>query len=113
LIINSKEFKNMETIYKKRLLKIGDTKGVYLPMIIVKELCLHEGYVRLYQKKNRLYIEKIVNAINIEKDVYIKKIGISGTSYRIMLPKKIVENLKADKFKVYRCNNKVIIENIT
>jgi antitoxin component of MazEF toxin-antitoxin module len=103
----------MLTVYKKNLLKIGDARGVYIPMIFVKELRLHEGYVKLYQKNNRLYIEKIVSPINIEKDVYIKTIKIAGGSYKITLPKKIIRGLKTDVFEVYRCNNKVIIKNIT
>jgi antitoxin component of MazEF toxin-antitoxin module len=103
----------MKTIYKKNLLKIGDAKGVYIPMIFVKELRLHEGYVILYEKKNKLYIEKLVNYINFEKNFYIKTLKPSSGSYRLILPKKIIEDLKTDKFEVYRCNNKVVIKNIT
>jgi len=103
----------MRIIHKKNLLKIGNTKGVYLPIGMVRDLELNKGYVKLYKQDDKLYVEKLINCIDLKEDTYIKTLKTSSGSYRIMLPKKIIRELKSDKFDVYKYQNKIVIRNIT
>lgn len=103
----------MRIIHKKNLLKIGNARGVYLPIDMVRNLDLHNGYVKLYKQDDKLYIEKLIDCIDLIEDVYIKTLKTSGGSYRIMLPKKIIRELKSNKFDVFKQNNKIVIRNMS
>lgn len=101
----------MRKIYKKNLLKIGNSMGVYLPMKMVKSLSMDKGHVKVYKQGTKIIIEKLLLLNNNIDEIYVGKIGISGHSYRINLPKFMVDKLTTDKFKVYKQNNKIIVRN--
>jgi antitoxin component of MazEF toxin-antitoxin module len=97
-------------VYKKKVTKIGNANGIYLPTKVVNDLDLNNTYVKLYENYQTIIIERLKDINNLNDNEYLKRIKKSGSCYKFVIPKKILENLETNYFKITIKNNRILIK---
>ena len=97
-------------IYEKKLSKIGNSKGISIPIKVINNLKLDNIIVGLKMQDDSIIIEKIRNIKDFYNTRYPKKIKRAGSNYKLTIPTEILEILQTNKFILMEQDGKIIIK---